>query len=54
VHWQHNTDSLSTILADCKKPGKDVGFVKCLIGVVKFSGKQTNFQVSQLSLAILV
>jgi len=47
-------DSLTTILSEARKQGKDLGFLKCLINVVKFSGKQTNFQVSQLSLAILV
>jgi hypothetical protein len=46
-------ESLNTILGDLKKKHKDAGLIKCLSNVVKFSIKQTNFQVSVVCLSVL-
>lgn len=53
AHWQHNLDSLTNISSVLPTKHKDLGLIKCLITVVKYSSKQINFQVSIQSLKVL-
>jgi hypothetical protein len=41
------------MLADIKKKNKEPNLIRCLANVVKFSIRQTNFQVAVVSLTIL-
>lgn len=52
AHWQHNLDSLTTILNVLPTKHKEVGLIKCLITLVKYSSKQINFQVTLQSLKV--
>ncbi len=41
---------MTTMLSDIGKKQNEAGLVKCLITIVKYSSKQTNFQVCLQSL----